>query len=156
MAGVQDAMSKNPAMAGMADQMGAMMENMGVPGGADALQRMMGQMTGQTAAMGGAAAAGLGGGPPVAPATDVERALVLRLATVPEIVLRAWDLRAPNHIAETAYEVAGAFNRFYEQCHVLGEEDPARQASWLTLVEATLATLTRLLDLLGIRVPERM
>lgn len=103
-----------------------------------------------------AADAGLGGGPPVAPTTDVERALVLRLATVPEIVLRAWDLRAPNHIAETAYEIAGAFNRFYEHCHVLGEEDPARQASWLTLVEGTLATLTRLLDLLGIRIPDRM
>jgi arginyl-tRNA synthetase len=100
--------------------------------------------------------AGLRGGSPIAPTTDAERGLVLRLATVPEIVLRAWDLRAPNHVAETAYEIAGAFNRFYEQSHILGEEDPVRQASWLTLVETTLAVLTRLLDLLGIRVPDRM
>lgn len=61
MAGVQDAMESNPTMAGMADQMGAMMDKMGIPGGSDALQKMMGQMTGQTAATGGAAAAGLGG-----------------------------------------------------------------------------------------------
>lgn len=65
MAGVQDAMATNPAMAGVADQMGAMMEKLGLPGGGDALQKMMGQMSGQisgqTAAAGGAAAAGLGG-----------------------------------------------------------------------------------------------
>lgn len=61
MAGVQEAMKSNPAMAGMADQMGAMMEKMGIPGGAGAMQNMMGQLGGQTAATGGAAAAGLGG-----------------------------------------------------------------------------------------------
>lgn len=60
MAGVQKAMAANPAMAGMADQMGTMMEKMGVPGGADALQKMMGQFSPQTD-QGGAAAAGLGG-----------------------------------------------------------------------------------------------
>jgi len=100
--------------------------------------------------------AGLAPGDPIPAATDAERALVLRLATVPETILRAWDLRAPNHVAEAAYEVAGAFNRFYEESHILGEPDPARQASWLTLAAATLSVLTRLLDLLGITVPDRM
>lgn len=100
--------------------------------------------------------AGLAGGAPVPAATDAERALALRLATIPEAVLRAWELRAPNHVAEAAYEVAVAFNRFYEESHILREEDPARQASWLTLVAATLSILTRLLSLLGISVPERM
>jgi len=61
MAGVQEAMAGNPAMAGLAGQMGAMMEKMGIPGGAEGVQDMMGRFTGQQAAAGGAAAAGLGG-----------------------------------------------------------------------------------------------
>ena len=59
-------------------------------------------------------------------------------------------------IAEYAYDVATDFSRFYEHCHILTEESASRQASWLTLVETTLRTLTLLLDLLGIEIPERM
>ena len=42
------------------------------------------------------------------------------------------------------------FNRFYEACHILREEDPARRASWLRLVELTLRMLELVLDVLGI------
>ena len=102
------------------------------------------------------AEAGLEPGTIIAPTVDQERGLILRLLRLPEIIGRAADVRAPNVLAEYAYEVATDFNRFYEACHILREEDPARQASWLALVELTLAVLTLLLDTLGIEVPERM
>ncbi|NIR36208.1 MAG: hypothetical protein GWN07_09450, partial [Actinobacteria bacterium] len=54
------------------------------------------------------------------------------------------------------FELAGTFNRFYEACHILGETDPARRASWLRLAELTRRTIVTGLDLLGIEVPERM
>lgn len=85
-----------------------------------------------------------------------ERDLMLYLSRLPETVERAFELRAPNHLAEYAYELSSHFNRFYEACHILSEEDPARQASWLTLVEVTLRQLELVLGLLGIEVPERM
>jgi arginyl-tRNA synthetase len=100
--------------------------------------------------------AGLSSGAVVAPSVPQERALMLRLVRLPEVLARAADLRAPNVIAEYAYDVATDFSRFYEHCHILSEEDPTRQASWLTLVAGTLATLALLLELLGIEVPERM
>lgn len=103
-----------------------------------------------------AGSAGLSAGPVAAATVPQERALMLRLVRLPEVLARAVDLRAPNVIAEFAYEVATDFSRFYEHCHILSEEDAGRQASWLTLVEAALDTLTLLLDLLGIEVPERM
>lgn len=103
-----------------------------------------------------AAEAGLSPGPLIAPTVNQERALMLRLVRVQEIVHRAATLRAPNVIAEYAYEVATDFSRFYEHCHIIREQDASRQASWLSLVEVTLATQTALLDLLGIEIPERM
>ena len=92
----------------------------------------------------------------LAPANDAERQLMLVIIRFPEVLGRSVEFRAPNHLAEYAYEVVAAFNRFYEACHILSEEDPARQGSWLLLVEVTLGLLTKLLELLGIEVPERM
>jgi arginyl-tRNA synthetase len=103
-----------------------------------------------------AADAGLGLGGLIAPTVPQERALMLRLVRLQEVVYRAANLRAPNVIAEYAFEVATDFSRFYEHCHILREEDAARQGSWLRLVEVTLGTLATLLDLLGIEIPERM
>jgi arginyl-tRNA synthetase len=103
-----------------------------------------------------AAERGLQPGQILAPIFVQERDLMLRLVRLPEVIGRAVDLRAPNTITEYAYEVATDFNRFYEACHILSEEDPARQASWLALVDLTLRTLRVLLDLLGIEIPERM
>lgn len=99
---------------------------------------------------------GLSGGAIVAPEVDAERALMLELFRFPEVVTRTIDLRAPNHVAEYAYTVAGVWNRFYDACHILSETDPVRQASWLGLARWTEATLETLLDLLGIEVPDRM
>lgn len=99
---------------------------------------------------------GLVGGPLVAPVVAPERELVLELLALPEVVERTLDLRAPNHVAEYAHILAGRFNRFYDACHILSEEDEVRRGSWITLAEWTLAALDRLLHLLGIEVPDRM
>lgn len=103
-----------------------------------------------------ASEAGLAPGPIVSPTVSQERVLMLRLVRVQEVIYRAADLRAPNVVAEYAYDVASDFSRFYEHCHILREKDPDRQASWLALVETTLGIQTVLLDLLGIEIPERM
>ncbi|MCH8899805.1 MAG: arginine--tRNA ligase [Acidobacteria bacterium] len=99
---------------------------------------------------------GLEPGPIVPPTVSAERDLMLRLLRLPEAIDRAVDVRAPNVLAEYAYEVATDFNRFYEACHILSEKDAARQASWLALVDLALRVLGVLLHTLGIEAPERM
>ena len=103
-----------------------------------------------------ASADGLSHGALRPPSVSVERDLMLELLRFPEVVERTIDLRAPNHVAEYAYLVAGAWNRFYDICHILSERDPGRQASWLSLARWTETTLETLLQLLGIEVPDRM
>ena len=103
-----------------------------------------------------AVAEGLRPGPMIPPQNAAERSLMLELFRFPEVVARTIDLRAPNHVAEYSYAVSGAWNRFYDECHILSEADPARQASWLSVATWTEATLETLLDLLGIEVPDRM
>lgn len=92
----------------------------------------------------------------LAPADESERGLVLALLQFPEVVDRSIDLRAPNHVADFAFNLAGQWNRFYDVSHILSEEDTAQRGSWLGLAAWTLSTLELLLSLLGIEVPDRM
>lgn len=87
---------------------------------------------------------------------DAERELQLAILQWPETVERALETHSPNTIAEYAYELSGTFNRFYDACHILREEDSATQQSWLALVALTERLLVTALDLLTIEVPERM
>jgi arginyl-tRNA synthetase len=103
-----------------------------------------------------AAEQGIEPGAIVPPTVDAERDLLLELLRFPEVVQRSIDLRAPNHVAEYAHTLAGQWNRFYDVCHILSEEDAERQSSWLTLARLTETTLETLLDLMGIEVPDRM
>ncbi len=91
--------------------------------------------------------------PPEAP---VERDLMLTLARLPDAVAVAAAKRAPHELCDYAYDLAQGFSRFYAACHVLSADDADRQASWLMLAHTTERALDRLLDLLGIAVPERM
>lgn len=95
-------------------------------------------------------------GPIAAPVKDQDRNLMLRLVRFPEVVERAIEHRAPNGIAEHAYELVADFNRFYDACRIIDETDRSVQGSWLALVALSLRQLGTLLDLLLIEVPERM
>jgi arginyl-tRNA synthetase len=99
---------------------------------------------------------GLEAGPVLAPTVDAERNLMLALLRLPEVAERAAELRAPNHLAEYAFELASVWNRFYETCRIIDEPEAERRASWITLAGVTRRVLVTVLDLLGIEVPERM
>jgi len=85
-----------------------------------------------------------------------ERALALQLLSLPDVMAAAEDKRAPNILCDYAFELAQAFSRFYAAHHILSESDAALRAARLGLCAQVLAVLTKVLDLLGIEVPQRM
>ena len=54
------------------------------------------------------------------------------------------------------YDLANAFNKFYHETKILGEEDEAKQASWIQLLLLTRRVLETCIDVLGFEAPERM
>ena len=85
-----------------------------------------------------------------------ERRLILQLLSLGDMLAGAEDKRAPNMLCEYAFELAQNFSRFYNEHHVLSEPDSGLRGARLGLCALVLAALTRVLDLLGIEVPERM
>ena len=81
--------------------------------------------------------------------------LAKRLCQFGEIVPQVLNGFRPNILANYLFELANSFHAFYEACPVLKSEEPAR-GSRLALCDLTGRVLQRGLDLLGIKVPERM
>ena len=81
--------------------------------------------------------------------------LAKRLCQFGEIVPQVLNGFRPNVLANYLFELANSFHAFYEACPVLKSEEPSR-GSRLALCDLTGRVLQRGLDLLGIKVPERM
>src|SRR5437868_5709947 len=113
------------------------------------------------ATMAGIADAGPGSPTPATTTTSLtltdpaERNLAKRLCQFAEIVPQVLNGFRPNILANYLFELANSFHAFYEACPVLKSEEPAR-SSRLMLSDLTARVLQRGLDLLGIKVPERM
>jgi arginyl-tRNA synthetase len=81
--------------------------------------------------------------------------LAKRVCQFAEVVPQVLNGFRPNILANYLFELANSFHGFYEACPVLKSEEPAR-SSRLALCDLTARVLQRGLDLLGIKVPERM
>jgi len=87
--------------------------------------------------------------------SSAEINLAKRLCQFAEVVPQVLNDFRPNILANYLFEVANSFHAFYEACPVLKSEEPAR-GSRLALCGLTGQVLRRGLDLLGIKVPEKM
>jgi arginyl-tRNA synthetase len=81
--------------------------------------------------------------------------LAKRLCQFAEVVPQVLNDFRPNILANYLFELANSFHAFYEACPVLKSEEPAR-SSRLALCDLAARILQRGLDLLGIKVPEKM
>ncbi len=86
---------------------------------------------------------------------SAEITLAKRLCQFAEIVPQVLNDFRPNILANYLFELADGFHAFYEACPVLRSDEPVR-GSRLALCDLTGRILQRGLDLLGIKVPEKM
>ncbi len=84
---------------------------------------------------------------------SMERSLARKIGEYPEVVDKAVTDLMPHHIAVYLYELAQAFNRFYEKNRVV---DDKRESIRVQLVKAYRDTLADGLSILKIKAPEKM
>ena len=84
-----------------------------------------------------------------------ELALIKKMGEYPELIARAARERAVHSVATYAYELAGLFHSFYNQCRILGVDTDLQQAR-IALVKAVGHTIRHALGILGVSAPERM
>ncbi|MBO6048133.1 MAG: arginine--tRNA ligase [Erysipelotrichaceae bacterium] len=71
-------------------------------------------------------------------------------------VAEAAKTRSPHKIANYIQKLASVYHSFYNECHVLDDNNRELSGQRLALCEATRITLANALDLLGVAAPESM
>ncbi|KWS15058.1 arginine--tRNA ligase [Pseudomonas syringae pv. syringae] len=89
-------------------------------------------------------------------AAPQEQELAARLAQFTETLNNVAEKGTPHVLCAYLYDLAGLFSSFYENCPILGAENPDQQQSRLRLAALTGRTLKQGLDLLGLETLERM
>ena len=87
---------------------------------------------------------------------EKERAVIKCLHDLPATVQAAAENFSPAMIANYAYDLAKAFNSFYQDTPILREEDAALKAFRVQLCAVVAQALKNTMMILGIEVPERM
>lgn len=88
--------------------------------------------------------------------TETEKDIALTVLRLPTILNKALDSRSLNDITEYIYKLTSLYNKFYAENKILTEEDKELQKSWLTLTKIVYDINMTLLDVLAIKVPEKM
>lgn len=88
--------------------------------------------------------------------TAIERELIRMIYDFETIIKEAANLYNPSVVANYVYELTKLYNRFYHEFNIIREEDTTLKNFRLSLSVSCSNVIKNSLDLLGIKVPERM
>jgi arginyl-tRNA synthetase len=87
---------------------------------------------------------------------NVERELIIVLNEFEKKIQAAAEEYAPSVIAQYMFDLAKEYNRFYAELPIFNEKNKKIQSFRIALSSLTAKTIQRGMQLLGIKVPERM
>lgn len=86
----------------------------------------------------------------------IDRDIIICLLNLRSVLLKSINVKSLNDITEHLYKITNLYNNLYANNHVLTEENKELQESWLLLTKVIYENNLKLLNILGIEVPERM
>ena len=88
--------------------------------------------------------------------SKIDRDVIICLLNLRSVLTKSINVKSLNDIAEYLYKITNLYNNFYSNNHVLTEENKVLQESWLVLTKVIYDNNLKLLNILGIEVPEKM
>ena len=87
---------------------------------------------------------------------DTTKDMALLVLDLPNVLTRSLKARSLNELADYLYSICSSFNTFYAKNKVLTETDEEQRTSWLAMTKLLYDISTMILDILAIKVPEKM
>ncbi len=94
--------------------------------------------------------------PMALPANVYAKELMLAITKLGPTLETACRTLSPNLICAYIYELAGCVNKFYHETRILGEEDEALKAGYISLIGLAKNVLETCIHILGFSAPEKM
>ena len=87
---------------------------------------------------------------------ETDKDIILSLLKLPSVLSHSLEIKSLNEVTDYLYELTSKYNKFYQECRILDETDKDLQESWLVLTKVVYKVNSLLLDILSIKVPEKM
>ena len=88
--------------------------------------------------------------------TVEERNIILNLLNLKNVMIKSFNERSLNDICEYLYKLTNSYNAFYSNVNVNNEKDLESKESYITLTSLVYETNMYLLNILGIKVPDKL
>ena len=85
-----------------------------------------------------------------------DRDIIIAMLNLHSTLIKSFNTRSLNDITEYLYKITNLYNNFYSNNFVLTEKDKDKQESWLLLTKVVLNNNIKLLNILGIEIPDKM
>ena len=88
--------------------------------------------------------------------SEYDRGIMLNLLNLPTALSKSFESKSLNEVTDYIYNLTSSYNKFYSENRILDEENKELRASWLALSKLVLKVNLHLLDVLGIKCPNKM
>ena len=88
--------------------------------------------------------------------SDTERDIYIKLLELSRIMNKSYNEKTLSYICEFLFDLCSLFNKFYGETNIINEEDIEKKNSYLSMLKLIYNTCEKLLDILAIKIPNKM
>jgi len=88
--------------------------------------------------------------------THTEREIYIKLIELSKIMNKSYSEKTLSYICDFLYEISSLFNKFYSECNIVNEKDITKKETYISLLNLLYNTCKKLLDVLAIKIPNKM
>ena len=88
--------------------------------------------------------------------SDTEKDIYIKLLELSRILNKSYEEKSLNYICEFLFDLCSLFNKFYGETNILNETDEVKKNTYLSMLKLIYNTCEKLLDILAIKIPNKM
>ena len=88
--------------------------------------------------------------------SDTEKDIYIKLLEISRVLNKSYSEKTLSYVCEYLFDLCSLFNKFYSECNIINEEDNKKKESYIALLNLLYNTCEKLLDILAIKIPNKM
>lgn len=87
---------------------------------------------------------------------EEERNIILNIIKIKNIIKDSYESNSVSELADFVYKLINSFNAFYNAHEVLSEKDEQKKESYVTLINLVYEITKTLINILGLKIPDKI
>jgi len=87
---------------------------------------------------------------------ETQRNIYIKLLELSKILNNAFNEKTLSYICEYLFDICSLFNKFYGECNIVNEDNEEVKQNYISMLHLIYNTCVKLLDILAIKVPNKM